>query len=232
MENKINIAKLLEDCPKGMELDCTMFENVTFEKIDGNNIVISRKSVDSKVYLTQYGELNSIDGKCVIFPKGKTTWEGFVPHCQFKNGDIITDDVNGPICIYKNEGILGGTVDYHCGVLSSGDFKVKNEKNPKRHFGYIKNYRFATEEEKQKLFDAIKANGYRWNDETKTLEKLVEPKFKVGDRINYKNGKNKDGVKEGIILSITDNTYDVAITNDMGVFIPIADQDNWELVPN
>ena len=35
-------------------------------------------------------------------------------------------------------------------------------------------------EEKQKLFDAIKENGYHWNSETKTLEKL--PKFKVEDR--------------------------------------------------
>ena len=37
--------------------------------------------------------------------------------------------------------------------------------------------RFATEEEKQILFDAIKERGYKWNAETKTLEKLVEPKF-------------------------------------------------------
>ena len=43
--------------------------------------------------------------------------------------------------------------------------------------------RLATEEEKQKLYDAIKANGYKWNAGTKTLEKLVEPKFKVGDVI-------------------------------------------------
>jgi hypothetical protein len=66
------------------------------------------------------------------------------------------------------------------------------------------------------------------NQETKTLK----PKFKVGDRIEYINGKNKDGVKEGIILSITGDTYDVAVTNDMGIFIPISDQDDWVLVPD
>ena len=27
MKDKINIAELLKDCPKGMELDCTMFCN-------------------------------------------------------------------------------------------------------------------------------------------------------------------------------------------------------------
>ena len=35
--------------------------------------------------------------------------------------------------------------------------------------------RFATEEEKEKLFRAIDNNGYRWNTETKSLEKLLKP---------------------------------------------------------
>ena len=33
MENKINIAELLKDCPQGMELDCTMFDNVVFDEV-------------------------------------------------------------------------------------------------------------------------------------------------------------------------------------------------------
>lgn len=39
--------------------------------------------------------------------------------------------------------------------------------------------RIATEEEKDKLFQAIKDNGYRWNEETKTLEKLTPDKFDI-----------------------------------------------------
>ena len=31
----------------------------------------------------------------------------------------------------------------------------------------------ATEEEKQKLFQAIMDNGYAWNSETRTLDKLI-----------------------------------------------------------
>jgi hypothetical protein len=34
MENRINIAEILKKCPKGMELDCTMFEDVKFIDID------------------------------------------------------------------------------------------------------------------------------------------------------------------------------------------------------
>lgn len=86
MEKKINIAELLKDCPKGMELDCTMFDNVTFVSVDMNRIrfpiEIAVSGVRSK-YLTKQGCFhdNTIlpESKCVIFPKGKTTWEGFVP---------------------------------------------------------------------------------------------------------------------------------------------------------
>ena len=33
MENKLNISELLKDCPKGMELDCTLFEGLEFDGI-------------------------------------------------------------------------------------------------------------------------------------------------------------------------------------------------------
>ena len=33
MEERINIAELLKECPKGMELDCTSYDNVSFDKI-------------------------------------------------------------------------------------------------------------------------------------------------------------------------------------------------------
>lgn len=39
----------------------------------------------------------------------------------------------------------------------------------------------ATKEQRDLLFQKIKEAGYKWNAETKTLEKLIKPKFKVGD---------------------------------------------------
>lgn len=55
---KINIAKLLKDCPNGMELDCTMFDNVTFVRVDSNKeqfpIEIAVGGLRSK-YLTKEG---------------------------------------------------------------------------------------------------------------------------------------------------------------------------------
>lgn len=89
---KINIAELLKDCPNGMELDCTMYEDVSFVKIvDSFHYPIAIKTKSGfNTTLTKYGQNVAIDGaKCVIFPKGKTTWEGFVPPCKFKVGDRV-----------------------------------------------------------------------------------------------------------------------------------------------
>lgn len=189
MENKINIAELLKDCPQGMELDCTMYDNVKFDRIeDDNNYPITLHTEEGPLYLTKYGYYEDCKtAKCVIFPKGKTTWEGFVPPCKFKDGDIISDSF--ATCIFKGEGRIKGTVDYYCG-FNANYFIVKDSKRfSDGHYGDIVDYRLATEEEKQKLFQAIKENGYRWNEETKMLEKLT-PNFEDGDVLFLEGYKN------------------------------------------
>ena len=89
---KINVAKLLKDCPKGMELDCAMFDNVTLSAVIDNRDNLFPIKIDIGAnryrYLTKTGGYDIVpESKCVIFPKGKTTWEGFVPPCGFKDGD-------------------------------------------------------------------------------------------------------------------------------------------------
>lgn len=234
MEKKINIAELLKDCPKGMELDCAIWNGVKFIELNRNSNfpIVVRANNGYEFTLTKYGQvLNIDDAKCVIFPKGKTTWEGF--QRPFKDGDVLSYQFKGyknrTIYIYMPHSRMNTT--YYV-ALGGGDDSVfmVNYKEGHALNGYNDTVRFATEEEKQKLFDAIKANGYKWDAETKTLEKLVEPKFKVGDKIKYKYGKNKDGVEYGKILSITDNTYDVAVTDNIGIFIHVEQQNDWELV--
>lgn len=74
---RINVAEILKECPKGMELNCVMFEDVTFERVDmgvHNSIVID--VAGEKRRLTKYGCWSEYpNAKCVIFPKDKTTWE-------------------------------------------------------------------------------------------------------------------------------------------------------------
>jgi hypothetical protein len=71
--------------------------------------------------------------------------------------------------------------------------------------------RFATEEEKDKLFNVIKDNGYRWNEESKTLEELTESKFKDGDILYCDandSGENDDAFKYIFIFNkLEDGKY-------------------------
>ena len=195
MENKINIVELLKDCPSGMELNCTIWDNdvkVYFKEVLSTGfaypivVTVKYNNIEDTKAFTKYGAFNDLPYcNCVIFPKGKTTWEGFVPPCKFKDGDIISDSLG--TCIFKGEGRIKGTVDFYCGVHTEYFVVKDNKRNPNGHYGDIADYRLATEEEKERLFQAIKDNGYRWNPETKILEKLIEPKFKDGDIIYVKS---------------------------------------------
>ena len=234
MENKVNIAEILKDCPPGMKLYSPIFGNVYLDKIRPHlAIVVTTDKEQGNIkeeflYDGRYG----MNGECMLFPsKDKTTWEGFEPPCEFKDGDIVYFMCNCGdeyTAIFKKMGnkYLYTYIDFNCGSftgISESLFEIE----------YIKEVRLATEEEKRNFFDVIKENGYHWNAETKTLEELVEPKFKVGDRIRCKNGVDKyGGLEEGIIDTITDNKYGIVIPHLMGIvaLINITDQDNWELV--
>lgn len=233
MENKkINIAELLKRCPQGMDLDCTMYEDCKFLDVDAfqeenffSNSYLIRISTPCGIkYLDKYGRYNSDDkAKCVIFPTGKTTWEGFIPPCKFKDGDIIS---NGRcICIYNGN----NDNNYYGFYVGLGNIDFPNyfiDTPQNSYFTKEEGTHLATEEEKRKLFDAIKENGYRWNEETKNLEKLIVPKFKIGDKIRMKNSKN-------IISTVTEINNDGSIcVNGYSWVIRYELQDKFELVPD
>ena len=226
MEN-INIAELLNDCPKGMELDCILFENpVKYESNteDGNYPISIRTEEGELFYLTEEGYIyDRVNAKCVIYPKGKTTWEEF--HRPFRDGDIIAN--NAYIAIFHKCGkpdscISNHVVYYHCWYNK----KYKDSKFKKDYgIGRDCEYRFATEEEKEKLFQAIKELGYKWNAETKTLEKLIVQKFKVGDKVKDKNNR------VWFIVQVSEKHFDISsVPNAEGYFVPIEDQDDYELI--
>jgi hypothetical protein len=236
MENKIDIVELLKGCPKDMELDCTMYEDVYFDYVDELNMIhcyIQHETYKTSLILNQDGTPNSIiKSKCVIYPKGKTTWEGF--QIPFKDGDIIylkskNDCTEGLSCnvglvsIYKNE---NSYLFYdHCSVaVDTGTFYLGNVYGliQKNEIGIS---RLASEEEKEKIFKAIKDNGYRWNSETKTLERLIAPKFKVGDMVKYIiSGETY------IISHITQTGY--VFKNEGGLGFTFAFEEFYELTPS
>ena len=213
---KINVAELLKDCPKGMELDCTVYNDVTFLRIDEvQNRCYFKAGPADTFWTTCEGRINgSSFGKCVIFPKGKTTWKGFIPPCKFKDGDVVFTTL-GNIAIIRKP--IGGELFCVYGIMvDNGFYKGETAK--------VVVARLATEEEKQKLFAAIKENGYKWNPETKTLEKLIVPNFKKGDKVRVKNGVSEPR----IIDDVCDTFYTLVPIGK----IDFTDQDHWELVTN
>ena len=162
-----------------------------------------------------------VDGVMIVSPKK----EKFEP----KDGDVFCVDSLCPfVGIVKEEYSYGKpdkdrlyfSVGYwkQSGDMQLGTFCACNRNTEP-------NYRPATEEEKAQLFQAIKDNGYKWNAETKTLEKLNVPIFKVGDKIRYKRGNR---VKRRIVK--INNREEFYYTDDGGR-VYFMHQDDWELVP-
>lgn len=219
---KINIAELLKDCPSGMELDCAMYENVVFDHIEQSPVAYPihclikiNGGYNALVFTNEGCSDRHPNAKCVIFPKGKTTWEGF--QRPFKDGDILVGKSKQPF-IYEKLNNRDGCCS-HCGIACGGEFYLASN-----DWTFANSLRFATEEEKEKLFNAIEANGYKWNPETKTLEKLIVPKFRVGDKIRHKTHTRQ----ENAVTEIKDTHYIL----DDELALPFTSQDEYELVPN
>ena len=191
MNENLNLVEILKDCPKGTKLYSTIFGEIEFGFIGDNSIYpIVLILNGGHEYLTSEGKLfNQFDGECILFPSRENRdWSKFKPTCEFKDGDILSYKCKGlqnrTIYIYRCRervntayyvAISGGT-DAELMIDNIGRWALN---------GYNDTARFATEEEKQKLFQAIKDNGYKWNAETKTLEKLVEPKFDPNTLLPY-----------------------------------------------
>lgn len=173
MEKKINIAELLKDCPRGTKLYSPLCGECEFRRVYHRNgkICIEIKTNKEIIFCNKYGYyFYGINGEVIIFPsKENRDWSKFKR--SFKDGDIIVTTL-GNIAILRKP--INEESFYIYGLMINNSF-YKDETTKV----FIK--RFATKEEKEKLFQAIKDNGYKWNSETKTLEKLNKDKFDIAN---------------------------------------------------
>lgn len=226
MEQRINIAELLKDCPKGMELYSPLCGKCVFDRLNFGTIICKKQNTQEITFTSKGHYMLPVfdDCECMIFPsKDQRDWSKFVPPCEFKDGDVLVHTQNGRfiMSIYKsneNEKLINTHAifwDREEGLSVGMQICC-----------YTDNVRFATKEEKAKLFDVIKANGYKWNPENKTLEKLIRPKFKTGDKI-----VKKGGIRVPILITGVGDTYYWSTTENSTEVLSIAEQDDWELVP-
>lgn len=89
MENKINIAEILKDCPKGMKLYSPICGEVKFSRIDDdfNFPIITQTVMGGVGFFTKEGCINYSypEAECFLFPSRKMRdWTKF-----FKRGDVV-----------------------------------------------------------------------------------------------------------------------------------------------
>lgn len=221
MNKNLNLVKILKDCPKGTKLyspalgECTL-EKLTEDKTFPIQVKYKTKHNTFSELFTKNGYLffDISDAECMLFPsKDQRDWSKW--HGYFKEGDIVISD-KGDIHLLRTSD------SSYCAYRESWQGLPKFDSTITTS---VKADRYATEEEKQKLFDALKSNGYKWNAETKTLEKLIVPKFKVGTKIIHKS--------TGLRCTLGEYAEGIsAYRTNIGLSITHKDLEQWELAPN
>ena len=222
---KVNIAEILEDCPKGTELYSPICGKCNFNFIQFADSTITVSNKTGVYYFAKDGTYTrAIDAECLLFPsKDNRDWSTF--RKPFKDGDILTSELDGckgnPF-IFKQINSFGNAECY-CAINCFGELIFNSD-----NWTSIKGCKLATPKDKEKLFDVINEKGYKWNEETKTLEKLNEPNFKVGDIIQD-NGYEVEITK----VNVEDELYEYKSINTKAIgSIAFSKQDYWELVSN
>lgn len=97
----------------------------------------------------------------------------FIP----KNGDICISNYG---TIFISNGNTYNSLYYstHCILLYTNTLDLTAQKT------YFCQVRLATEEEKQRLFDAMREEGYKWNEKEKKIEK-IKWRAKEGERYYF-----------------------------------------------
>jgi hypothetical protein len=184
MNENLNLVDILKDCPRGTKLYSTIHGEVEFISIkfdedcpikykvkdaNANYKHVASVSIDGRYF-------SSYKGECTLFPdKDQRDWSKFKVVPELVDGEIYYCSLfNKHNAIYIHRKTTRYKTEYYVkldlcdlGLLRNGII-ITNEEN-------IKELRKATEEEKQQLLNIIKRDGYKWDEEKKTLEKIDVP---------------------------------------------------------
>ena len=135
------------------------------------------------VAFTRLGRLSGefSDSECVLFPsKDQRDWDKF--RIPTKKGDVIM--FNGQVPCLVTGDYSRDKKDWVCGLLEDGDF-CTNIIHPSEWCTCF--YTFATEEVKDKLFEAMDKAGYTWDGETLKKKEL---QFKPFDKVLVRDSES------------------------------------------
>lgn len=191
MENKINIAEILRDMPKGTKLYSLMFGECNLDEVCTSDRkaypIILLTSVDTLVGFTKNGHY--IDGfedaECLLFPSDRMrSWSKF-----FKRGDIVYNPHSQMYAVFEcwanNDYTEFNTaINYYANDCSFGEGEVCDTEC------FVK----ANDEQKTLFIAAAEKHyGGKYNHETLQVEpvKVIGPKcpFKPFQKVLVRNDR-------------------------------------------
>lgn len=187
MNNNINIAEILRDCPKGTKLYSPIFGNVSLERlldyVEYPIYVVDKNSGQipfSKdgLYLTNYS-----DAECQLFPSREMRdWRKF-----FKSGDVVIKNGGGMAAVF--DGWANDTyTEFNTTINLYCDGNTGEEEVCDTHL-----FRKATgEERKQFIEKAERILKGKYNPETLQVEPVKsECPFKAFDKVLVRDNERQ-----------------------------------------
>lgn len=188
MNNEINIAEILKDCPKGTKLYSPLFGNITLEEVD-TSITVPIKVIDS---LNSYNcftktglYYNRTNAECLLFPSSEMRdWTKF-----FKRGDMVITNGGGMAAVF--DGWANDTyTEFNTTINLYGDGNTGEEKVCDTLL-----FRKATDEECKKFIEKIEgALKGKYNPKTLQIEPVkpeVPFNLKPFDKVLVRDDPNQ-----------------------------------------
>lgn len=211
MNNNINIAKILRDCPKGIKLYSPLFGNITFEKVDISSTVSIQVKCSSNRQASFYETglyYDYKDAECILFPSSEMRdWSKF-----FKRGDIVITNRNDMAAVFD-----GWANDTYTKFHTTINIYCNNNPGEQEVCDTLL-FRKATEEECKRFIKKaeILLKG-KYNPDTLQVEKSTCP-FKPFDKVLVRNYDNTVWFANYFSHYKDNNGYHYACIDDSYIF--------------
>ena len=183
-----NLISILKHCPEGTKLYSPIYGEVVLDSVQSKSIYTLAKTNNGATLVVEFTRLGRLhyefsNSECVLFPsKDQRDWDKF--RIPTKKGDVIM--FNGQVPCLVTGDYSQDKKNWVCGLMEDGDF-CTNIIHPSEWCPCF--YTFATEEVKDKLFEAMDKAGYTWDGETL---KKKEPQFKPFEKVLVRDSESDE----------------------------------------
>lgn len=184
----MNIAEILQHCPKGMALYSPLLGEVKLvQAAPQAGIIVERTDENGEKYSYTF----SIEGvylpvrgaECLLFPsESQRDWSLF--RLPVKNGDIMMTREESRAFIVKGE--KDGKISVYCGIDTNDCLRIPDKLLDWTARPYIP----ASDEAKEVLFNRLSEKGYKWNPDKLCLEKIQQ--FNPFDKVLVRENKKSE----------------------------------------